>query len=194
MEEFHSWIDRLATTPVEERVAVEQQIDTIYGAEYAVLAMDMSDFSLSVRRGGILPYLCRIRRMQGITRPIVEDTRGAIVKYQADNLLAVFREPLDALAAAVKIHQALNLPVDDPIPVAGGISWGRVLLIPGRECFGDAVNWAYKLGEDVAQAGEILLSAEFIERIGGQVSYALEPQTVSICGIRIPCHRLRPGA
>lgn len=74
----------------------------------AVLALDMSGFTLGVRRDGILSYLCRIRRMQKLTLPIVVSHGGELVKHEADNLLAIFDEPERAVEAAVAFRIGLN--------------------------------------------------------------------------------------
>ena len=50
----------------------------------------MSGFSLLTRRYGIVHYLSMVRRMQEVTRPIVHDHSGSVVKFEADNGFAVF--------------------------------------------------------------------------------------------------------
>lgn len=51
-------------------------------------------------------------------------------------------------------------PVQQPV-LTVGVETGRVLLFPG-DCYGDPVNIASKLGEDLAKPGEILFSADFV--------------------------------
>ena len=72
MQAFFDFVDRLSACEGAERAALEAQIWQRFGVERTLLALDMSQFSLSVRRSGILPYLALIRRMQLLTRPIVE--------------------------------------------------------------------------------------------------------------------------
>ncbi len=182
--DFFALIDRMAGAPDAERPGLEAGIWSAFGVEQAVLSLDMSQFSLSVRRGGILPYLALIRRMHRLTRPIVERHRGQVVKFVADNLIAAFASTGDALEAAVAIQ--LAVPTDGPGTFAAsiGIDHGRFLLVPGEECYGDTVNVACKLGEDLARPGEILLTAAARERLG-TCPYSLSEQLASVTGLEL---------
>jgi adenylate cyclase len=107
MNSFFAVIDELNSCSALERPALEARILRDFEQERAVLALDMSGYSFSVRRGGILPHLCRIRRMQQAATPLVERFGGEVVKQVADNILAIFREPRHAIDAAVAINQAV---------------------------------------------------------------------------------------
>ena len=189
MQSFFSLIDYLNTAPPADRPAVEGVIWSTFGVERAILALDMSHFSLSVRRTGILPYLGLIRRMQVLTCPIVLAHRGEVIKYEADNMMAVFHDAPEAVAAAVEINQALKAaPVpegSEAFTVSIGIDYGKFLMVPGEDCFGDAVNTSYKLGEDLARPGEILITAAARDRLGKECLYALKEQQVSVSGLEL---------
>ncbi len=195
MQTFFSLIDYLNTAPAEERPAIEKLIWNTFGVERAVLSLDMSQFSLSVRRSGILHYLGMIRRMHLLTRPLVLAHRGEVIKYVADNLLAVFGETRDAVAAAVEINRALQAapvpPGTDPIRVSIGIDYGRFILVGGQDCYGDAVNVSYKLGEDLARPGEILISAAAREQLGAGPDLMLEEQRVSVSGLELVAYAVQ---
>src|SRR6476620_8769543 len=90
MNTFAALLDALNAATPERRPAIEQLINDTFQCRKAVLALDMSGFTLTVRRDGILSYLCQIRRMQKLTLPIMLSHEGEIVKYDADNLMAVF--------------------------------------------------------------------------------------------------------
>lgn len=184
MQDFLALVDRLSAAGDEERRGIESEIWRRFGVERALLALDMSQFSLTVRRSGILPYLALIRRMQALTAPIVERHRGEVVKYVADNLLATFAEPADAARAAVGINAAIATG-SERFSVAIGIDYGRFILIPGRECYGDAVNVACKLGEDVAAAGEVLLTEAARARLDDTFGFELREQQVSVSGLEL---------
>lgn len=190
MRAFFAVIDRYAEAGAAERDALENDIWQLYGTDRAILALDMSEFSLTVRRDGILSYLCRIRRMHAITEPVVKDRGGEVVKYEADNLLAAFADADQALAAAVTMRERL---LQDRLaqPVSIGLGFGRILLIPGVEAHGDAVNVAFKLGEDVAVTGEILASREFVEALREPASQMADPQNISIAGLQLQAYRIR---
>ena len=163
------------------REALEEQIWEQFGAERSVLVWDMSGFSLLTRRHGIVHYLAMVRRMQEVTRPIVHEHLGAIVKFEADNGFAVFPEPDKAIDAAEHMNTAFDeenarYPEEFDIRVSCGIEHGRILLLEGQDFFGEAVNIACKLGEDSARPGEILIGEEAIRRSG----HAFEQETVEI--------------
>ncbi len=164
MNSFSALLDTLIATPKERRPAIEQLIKDTFEHKKAVLALDMSGFTLTVRRNGILFYLCQVRRMQKLTLPIVMSHGGELVKHEADNLLAVFNSPEQAVKAAVAMMQvAANQPPSDlpPIAFSIGIDYGELLLLDHIDCFGDPVNLAYKLGEDIARTNEILVTEKF---------------------------------
>jgi len=186
LQAFLALIDRLSACAGDDRARVEAEIWERFGVERALLALDMSQFSLSVRRSGILPYLALIRRMQSMTAPIVARHGGEVVKYVADNLMAVFHTPDAAVRAALDIHARIHAD-GAPFAVAIGIDHGRFILVPG-DCFGDTVNVACKLGEDVAEPGEILLTDAARAALRDPASLRLRPQTVSVSGLEIAVH------
>lgn len=181
MQSFFALIDHLNTCAAAERGRVEELVWNAFGVERAVMALDMSDFSLMARRSGILPYLAQIRRMQVVTAPIVRDCGGEVIKHMADNLTAVFPDGREAVRAAVGINQALRRTEGAP-QVSIGIDYGRFLMVQGADCYGDPVNVAYKLGEDLARPGEILITANVRARLGPEAE-ALREQQVSISGL-----------
>jgi adenylate cyclase len=194
MQAFVALIDRLSAAGADDRRRIEDEIWSRFGVDKALLSLDMSRFSLSVRRSGILPYLALIRRMQLLTAPIVTRHHGQVVKYVADNLLAVFDDAADAARCAVQIHEAIAAG-DEQFTVAVGIDCGRFILVPGSDCFGDTVNVACKLGEDVASPGEVLLTDAARQRLGVAFPFALREQKVSISGLELDVFGvLWPGA
>lgn len=197
MQSFFSLIDYLNTAPPEERPVIEKLIWNTFGVERALLSLDMSQFSLSVRRSGILHYLGMIRRMHLLTGPLVLAHKGEVIKYVADNMLAVFGDVRDAIAAAVHINEALRAapvpPGSDPITVSIGIDHGRFILVGGQDCYGDAVNMSYKLGEDLARPGEILISSAAHEQLGAESGFALEEQRVSVSGLELVVYGVKYG-
>ena len=186
---FFALVDRLPNAGEGERQALESAIWEQFGVERAVMALDMSHFSLTVRRSGILSYLGLIRRMQVVTKPIVEAHEGALVEFHADNLMAVFPDVPQAVDAGIAMNRAFELQVKadgaQMIEVAIGIDFGRFLFVDGCRCFGDTVNTAFKLGEDLARAGEILLTPGARSRLGGTFPYPFSEQQFSISGLEL---------
>ncbi|OYU43040.1 MAG: adenylate/guanylate cyclase [Burkholderiales bacterium PBB4] len=194
MQTFATLLDTLNAASAARKPAIEQMIMESFQRRKAVLALDMSGFTLTVRREGILAYLCQIRRMQQLTRPLVLAYQGQVVKNEADNLLAVFDDPAQAVEAAmamVKASQSVDtrLAADGvvlaPIAFSIGVDFGEILLIDGVDCFGDAVNLAYKLGEDIARPGEILVTQRLREALGAATSRQLTPVDFSVGGVEV---------
>lgn len=175
MKHFFSLIDRLNSHP-NEQAQITAEIWQLYGVDKAVLALDMSGFSSSTRREGIISYLAKIRKMHTLSKPLVHQYHGEVIKYEADNLLAVFDDCQQALNAACAIREAC---VETGVSI--GIDYGQVLVIPNKDCYGDTVNIAFKLGEDIAQQHEILITHAVKERISPHL--ALIQQEISISGL-----------
>jgi adenylate cyclase len=178
---------------LDERERIEDVLWSSFGAEYAVFVLDMSGFSLLTRKYGIVHYLSMVRRMQLTTEPIVKTYGGDMIKYEADNCFAVFPDPLSAVNAAITMQHAfaaanLITSEDLDIHVACGIDYGKLLIIGHEDCFGDPVNRASKVGEDVAAAGEILITKEAMDMIPPEANIQSRPINISISGITIPAY------
>lgn len=192
MQGFFELIDRWNCAAGAQRDAVESEIWQRYGVDRAVLVLDMSGFSLTVRRHGILTYLGMIRRMHLLCGPPVASHRGELVKHEADNLFAVFVSANDAVQAAIAIQRIMgNEEAHAPIRVGIGIDYGRILSIQGKDCFGDTVNTASKLGEDLAEPAEILITSAVVQQLDVDSALGLEPVRFSISGIEINATRVR---
>jgi adenylate cyclase len=180
---------------IEERRKIEESLWQDFGAEYAVFVLDMSGFSMLTRKYGIVHYLSMVRRMQLTTEPIVKSYGGSMIKYEADNCFAIFPDPLSAVSAAIAMQHAFtaaNLLTSDDldIHIAVGIDYGKILIIGHKDCFGDPVNRASKMGEDLAAAGEILITKEGMEMIPPEAGIKAREMSVSISGIVIPAYAI----
>jgi len=179
----------------DERHKIEEVLWSEYGAEYAVFVLDMSGFSMLTRKHGIVHYLSMVRRMQLTTEPIVKSYRGIMIKYEADNCFAVFPDPLSAVNAAIAMQHAftaenLLTPDDLDIHISCGVDYGKILIIGHEDCFGEPVNRASKIGEDLAAAGEILVTKEAMEMIPPEAGIQSREMSVSISGITIPAYAI----
>jgi class 3 adenylate cyclase len=177
----------------DERQQIEQMLWEEYGAEYAVFVLDMSGFSLLTRKYGIVHYLSMVRRMQRTTEPIVRSYGGTMIKYEADNCFAVFPDPLSAVNAAIAMQSAFRATNvvtanDLDIHISCGIDYGKILVVGHKDCFGDPVNRASKMGEDLANSGEILVSQEAMRMIPAEAGIRARELNVSISGITIPAY------
>lgn len=179
----------------EERHKIESALWSDFGAEYAVFVLDMSGFSMLTRKYGIVHYLSMVRRMQLTTEPIVKSYSGSMIKYEADNCFAVFPDPLAAVNAAIAMQHAFraaNLLTSDDldIHIACGIDYGKILVVGHEDCFGDPVNRASKMGEDIACSGEILITKEAMQMIPAEAGIKAREMNLSISGITIPAYMI----
>ena len=164
-----------------------------YGMERAVFVLDMSGFSLLTRKYGIVHYLSMVKRMQLTAEPIVKSYGGSMIKFEADNCFAIFSDPLSAVNAAVSMQHAFeasNLMTSDDLDIyiACGIDYGKILVIKDEDCFGDAVNRASKLGEDIASSREVLITKEAMDAIPPEAGIKAREMSISISGINITAY------
>lgn len=175
------------------RKNIETTLWENYGQEQTVFVLDMSGFSRLTRKYGIIHYLSMVRRMQLTSEPIVKSYGGYMIKFEADNCFAVFPTPLQAVSAAISMQRAFDaanrFTADDrDIRIACGIDYGKILIVGSDDCFGDGVNCASKLGEDVAEAGEIIVTKEAMQMIPVEAGIKSREVTLSISGITIPAY------
>ncbi|MBK8420186.1 adenylate/guanylate cyclase domain-containing protein [Candidatus Villigracilis saccharophilus] len=182
-------------TTASGRQTLEEHLWEEFGAERVVFVLDMSGFSLLTRKYGIIHYLSMVSRMQLISEPIIKTYGGSLIKYEADNCFAVFPDTLSAIHAAITLQlafEASNLLTSDDLDVhiSCGIDHGRILIVGNEDCFGDAVNRACKLGEDVAAKGEILVTKDAIDTISTDLEFKTSEVNISISGLAISAYSI----
>ncbi|MDA0814474.1 MAG: adenylate/guanylate cyclase domain-containing protein [Verrucomicrobia bacterium] len=193
----HLLLSYSETESSEQRAQIEVEIWQRFGAERSVLVWDMSAFSLVTRRHGIIHYLSMVRRMQEATRPIVHAHKGVMVKFEADNGFAVFQNSQCAILAAIEMNEAfkeenVRHAGEFDIRISCGIDHGRILLIEGRDFFGDPVNIACKLGEDLAGPGEILVTQSAIKDMPESNAFDTQPIRLTMSGIELEAASITP--
>lgn len=156
--------------PGADLAAIDAAIFARFGRTQAVMFTDLVGFSRLVEAFGIVHFLQLIQEAESVFLPLIQLHGGHCLKREGDSLLAVFDSPTDALAAAhamVAATVALNpgrLP-EDRIEVCIGLGFGLVLRVGTDEVWGAQVNAASKLGEEMAQSGEILVTQEFQQAV-----------------------------
>lgn len=188
----HAHLERLLNIMIEQperRAEITKEIEETFGQEKAVLVLDMSGFSRTTQRYGIVAFLLMIHQMKLVARPIVDERRGLIVKADADNLFCLFDTVLDAVEASQEIRSHLNtanllLPEESRLYISVGIGYGQILNLGEEDLYGDEVNLASKLGEDVAQMGDILLTAAAHARLES-TDISVREESISISGLTL---------
>lgn len=172
------------------REKIDDQIRERYERDRAVLISDMSGFSRITQEEGILHFLELIHRMHLLTQPIIEAHGGHLVKAEADNLYVMFDAVQPAVDAAIALHDACRdafagKRANDAVALGIGISWGRLLDLDGADFFGDPVNLASKLGEDLASGGDLLVTKAAAERMEIPEGWVGTPRMERISNIDI---------
>lgn len=194
--EFDNLIAKFAEEPDPAKAeAMRQGIWDRYGTEGAVFISDMASFSSTSRKVGVCHFLKMIHRARQIIAPIIEANNGTLLKCDADNCYAFFKSPDDAIRASFRVNAALfkandTFGLGEQIYLSVGIDYGRVLLIGDVDFFGDPVNTASKLGEDLAVREEVLVTRRAIEHSNFTIPELAERMTARISEIEIQYVRL----
>lgn len=153
--------DMLDRPEAQDRIIAD--IEEAFGQDAAVLVLDMSGFSRTTRQHGIVRFLLMIFQMRILAQSAITGNGGSLVKSEADNLYCRFETADDAVRAAAEITERLEtvnplLPTERRLYASIGIGFGKILFIEDHDMFGDEVNLASKLAEDIAQSGEVLMT------------------------------------
>ena len=174
--------------PGADTEAVDARIWSLFGEEWTVMFTDLAGFSRGVEAFGIIHFLQIIHESWRLLVPCVDEHDGILLKTEADSLLIIFRRPDRGLACALAMQRTLKAwnagRIDEEqVLLCIGLGHGRMLRIGDHDVFGAEVNAAGKLGEDIAGAGEILVTAA--------LKAAVEPMD----GVRFePIAEIPPGA
>lgn len=176
----------------ERRDEIAREVESVFGQDKAVLVLDMSGFSRTTRRHGIVSFLLMIHQMKMIALPAIEEYGGLLVKAEADNLFCLFDTAADAVGAAGEIVRRLDtvnllLPEERRLYASVGVGYGHILNVGDEDLFGDEVNLASKLGEDVAERGAVLLTPAARSKLRDG-SVASREETLSISGLSLTYH------
>lgn len=189
--DFRRLIDaHFVASDASARAALGDEIRRRWERPRAVLISDMAGFSRITQEAGILHFLGLIRRMHAICMPVIQAHGGHVVKAVADNLYARFDDTQAALRAGFAMHDACasacaGLGRNDTVELAIGIAYGTLLDLDGEDFFGDPVNIASKLGEDIAEGGDLLVTADSAQDIVTPEGWRATPRHARISGVEI---------
>ena len=149
--------------PGADIAAIDRRIRDLFEERWAVMFTDLSGFSRRVAEFGIIHFLAVIQESLRLVSPVISAHDGILLKVEADSLLVIFRRPERAVACAQAMQAACaaanaGREPEDRVLLCVGIGYGDVLRIGDDDVFGPEVNAASKLGEDIAKAGEILVT------------------------------------
>jgi adenylate cyclase len=159
------------------RPEAEAEINRRYRREVAIMVCDFTGMVERTDAHGIVYSLALAAAAEDAMHPAIKARGGEVVKRVADTFFAVFASPEAALHASFEALAALggfnhsrtgtihDGSRNDPIAASIGLGWGDALIIPGADAYGDEVNRAFVLGEDIARGGEVLCSSRFLAAV-----------------------------
>jgi adenylate cyclase len=164
--------------PDADKAEIDARIWDLFGEEWAVMFTDLAGFSSGVASFGIIHFLQVIYESQRLLIPCIDADDGILLKVEGDSLLVIFRNVTKAIDCARAMQQACRdysatRDAAEQVRLCVGLGFGRVLRIGDRDVYGNQVNAAAKLGEDIARAGEILVTGAVRDAAGE--GYAFEP-------------------
>ena len=163
-----------------------------FGREVAMMVVDSVGFSRTTRAHGIVHFLTKMAAAREIMTLVLEESRVTSYGFHADNCIAHFASPDDALETAIELQRSifksgLWLNPEELYGLSIGVGFGKVLYAESMEgYFGDEMNLASKLGEDVGGRDDILLTESAFNCLSNQQSHAYHRNDISVSGINIP--------
>jgi len=180
-----------------ERVAVRR---------ISILFTDLKGSTAIYRRMGDAPAYALVRAHFEVLRQAIARRDGILVKTIGDAVMASFRSPADAIAAAVDMHRAVAaLPTPEGTPalvLKAGVHEGPAIAVTsgGRlDFFGTTSNLAARAqheshGGDVVATEDVLADAD-VRRLLADVPHRNEPFRARLKGFddEVPLHRVVLG-
>ena len=174
---------------------IRKKIWERFGTTGAAFISDMANFSSTSRSLGITHFLKLIHRKQQIIAPLIAANEGLLLKFDADNCYAYFTDPAHAVQASLDVNAELfrlnqSRDLDEQIFLSVGIDYGELLLVGDNDFYGDPVNTASKLGEDLAVKGETLVTERALHRTPIRLDENAERMVARVSDIEISYVRI----
>ena len=155
--------------PDANKPEIDARIWDLFGEHWAVMFTDLSGFSRNVADFGIVHFLQVLYEAERILLPVIEANDGILLKVEGDSYLVTFRNPHKAVTAAIEMQRCLRdynagRARAEQVLLCIGLGYGELLRIGDHDVFGAEVNAASKLGEDTADAWEILVTGNLVEK------------------------------
>ena len=149
--------------PGADKAMIDERIWDLFGEEWCIMFTDLSGFSRGVAQFGIIHFLQTIYESERLLIPVIDDFDGILLKVEGDSFMVLFKKVRKAINAAIRMQQILkkyntDKSREEQVLLCVGLGYGKVLKIGDSDVYGAEVNAASKLGEDIAEAWEILVT------------------------------------
>ena len=164
---------RARLTAGADKATLDQKIWDLFGERWCVMFTDLSGFSRRVEEYGIIHFLQTIYESHRILVPVIEAHGGILLKLEGDSMLVIFRNVVEAIDASIDMQRACrdyntDKSEAEQLLMCIGLGYGDVLRIGDADVFGAEVNAASKLGEDTAEAWEIMVTGAVYDAAQGK--------------------------
>jgi class 3 adenylate cyclase len=186
-----------AHVPREQRERLDQHLATQFLHEGAVV---MLGFDLAAMRETYGPtgVVARTHYLVEMTHPIVKRHDGVAL----EEFLFVFPHAALAFAAARELKERIDVAnpmsrVTERLPLTGiAVHAGHLLIVPGTNVhWGDPVNTASKLAEDIASQGEFLITEPVYRDVQSATAvhhHQFRPQRFTTSRVELTCFEVHP--
>jgi adenylate cyclase len=162
----------------------------------AVVFTDTADFTLRTARDGILHFLMVFDTVASLAEKVVKKTGGEMVKVEGDSLLLRYEDASAAVRSVLALDDAIQRynrgrAENEQVHFSYGVGYGDV-LDTDDDMFGLEVNLASKIGEDLAEPGEALLTASAAAALEPELLRRVVPHRIVTFGSQaVPISRLK---
>jgi len=180
--------DRQKAQGIRAQQAADQIMNKRFTKKKAVLVIEMYEQAEVAHEHGVLPFIDMVLTMKRHCGMAVKHRHGKCVRSIETKIIgqimALFDRPIDCMRAAIEARYRCR---DEEFNLSIGAGFSEILDLDACNAFGDAVNMAFKLGEDVAKGGEILITENIKNGLRNErFDFKMDDsRTVELSGIEI---------
>ncbi|MFQ5519439.1 MAG: hypothetical protein ACE5E3_05515 [Mariprofundus sp.] len=174
----------------------EAELRAKYGRTCAVLVLDSSGFTRTTREHGIMHVLGKLQQMREVILPILDAHGCQESILEADSVIALLPDVESALDVVLETadgicRRGIMFTQERPYRIGAGIGYGELLITGGHgEYFGPEINLASLLGEDTAQANQLLITKAAYASLPEERKSTFRKGAEIISGLDIDFHAL----
>ncbi|SHH19842.1 adenylate/guanylate cyclase domain-containing protein [Clostridium grantii] len=135
----------------------ETEINKRYGEEKAILLIDCTEFTNNTTRDGIIKSLQSVLLIKKLIKSMQSEYSAVIIKQIGDSFMLIFDEVDYSIDfGQILIEEVKHSNIKTKVKI--GIGYGFILNNDNEDIFGEQVNFASKLGEELAEESEMLIT------------------------------------